>query len=46
MPLPVKRLVPIASGDDEERSSFRAGGRGTSAENLVASVERHSWMQN
>lgn len=46
MPQPVKRLVPIASGDDEARGSFKAGDRGTSTEYRVASVKRHSWMQN
>ncbi len=46
MPQPVKRLVPIASGDDEVMGLRKAGDRGTSAEYRVASVKRNTWMQN
>ena len=42
MPQPVKRLVPIASGDGEVKGLRQAGGRGTSAEYRVASIKRHS----
>ena len=41
MPQPVKRLIPIASGDDEVRGLRKAGdrGTGTSAECRVASIK-------
>ncbi len=39
MPLPVKRLVPIESGDVVVRSLCQAGGRGTGAECRMASIK-------
>ena len=42
MPQPVKRPVPIASGDDEVGGLRKAGDRGTSAEYRVAFIKRHS----
>ena len=38
MPHPVRRLVPIASGDVVVRSLCQAGGRGTGAECRMASI--------
>ena len=46
MPQPVKRLVPIASGDVVVSSLCKAGGRGTGAEYRVASIKLNLWMHN
>ena len=47
MPQPVKRLVPIASGDVVVSSLCKAGGgRGTGAEYRVTSIKLNLWMHN
>ena len=45
MPQPVKRLVPIASGDVVVSSLCKAGDRGTGTECRVASIKLNLWMQ-